>query len=276
MVSLVNQLPGSMVIFSGGEPAFHPDILNIYDRIDQSVTVGIVSNGSRTKDFWQQLAHSRVNSRVMISCHYASIDPDEFFDKVCFLHGLWPQHFGITFLVPTDLQQWADSKKLFAKLIDRGISTEAKLQFHSAPIDGRLSWFKTTKNSLVQNNENFTVINPNYTKEQIDWASDQNQHGLLGAIVCRDRNLKSQSQRVTGWQLIYSDQNNYQGWRCMVDRENFVVYPNGDVYTSLCPQRKHLGNIYDSVNLDAGAGQICHTPRCSGWLDMYATKVRQI
>jgi organic radical activating enzyme len=264
VVPFLNQFQNSCVIFSGGEPTYHPELFDIFRNINSSILVGLVSNGSRAWSYWEQLIKIRPITNIIFSYHYAEVNEQEFFETALALHQSDRCKFAITFLLPTNADldgQWTRSVEFYNKLKDAGIKIQPKLRFEKSEfVAGRL--------------ESGVSVDFNYTPDQLDWAQKENS-GLTGPITLYDSNMNILAENLDSQYLISRDITNFVGWKCFATKTNLLIAPNGDVTTGLCAQRQNLGNIFSKVNLDTGPYDICHTASCTGWIDVLAEKVNQ-
>lgn len=257
VVQFLSQLPGSCVIFSGGEPTFHPQLFDIFRTIDPSITVGLVSNGSKPLSYWKELVSIRPKTQVVFSYHYADVNEHEFFNTANELNQDNRCNFMITFLLPTD-DHWDRSVRFYQKLKDAGIKVQPKLRFNpSADVAGR--------------SEHGIDIDPNYTLDQVDWVQKETIT-LSGNIVLYDTKLNVIAEDVDSQYLISRNITDFVGWKCYAGSQNLLISPNGDVVTGLCAQQKKLGNIFSKVDLTVTPYDICRTKNCTGWIDVRATK----
>lgn len=259
VVPFLNQFPDSFVIFSGGEPTFHPQLFDIFQKTDTSILIGLATNGSRPLTYWQGLLGIRKKISITFSYHYEHLDTDTFYNTAKEL-ALDPRcEFLITFLLPPD-ENWYASVEFFYKLRRQGINVQPKLRFQpSGLVAGR--------------NTEGLKIDDKYTQFQIDWANEQNAQ-LLGPIALYDKQLTPLAENVDSQYLISRNITNFVGWKCYAPKQNLLIAPNGDITTGLCAQRKKLGNIFDKFDLNAGNFDICKTTDCTGWIDVHATKIK--
>lgn len=253
VVSVVNKFKNSLVIFSGGEPTFHPNLLDIFQNIDNSCTLGLVSNGSRPLHLYENLIATRKKTRVIFSYHYKDVDHDDFFHKAVALASNDKCEFVITFLLPTD-HHWDNCLDFYYKLKNQGLIVQPKLRFENYRI-----------NNIIQRDQE-------YTEEQVTWALKEN-NSIDEGIMLYDNKFKH-LRSVSSQYLLADNITNFVGWKCFAKRNNLLIYPNGDVVTGLCAQHSKLGNIFTSINYEPTAAETCRTNLCNGWIDIHATKIK--
>lgn len=260
VVPFLNQFQYSGVLFSGGEPTFHPQLFDIFKNVNPSIAMGLISNGSRPWEYWEQLIKIRPVINIVFSYHYAEVNEQEFFETAHALHQSDRCNFSITFLLPTnsDPVRWEKSVEFYNRLKSLGIRIQPKLRFEQ-------SEFVAGRSVLgVQ-------VDPNYSPAQLLWAQAENVD-TKGTITVYNNNMDVLVENVDSQYLISRDITNFVGWKCFAPSTNLLIAPNGDVTTGLCAQRQHLGNIFEQVNLDTCSYDICRTTNCTGWIDVLAKK----
>lgn len=261
VVPFLNQLPNSFVLFSGGEPTFHPQLFDIFRDIDHTIKVGIVSNGSKPLEYWNQLLAVRDQVNVVFSYHYETINEDNFFNTALALSKNPRCNFVVTFLMPTN-SNWDQGEKFYKRLTQAGIVVQAKLRFVSSPL-------------VAGRNQEGLALDPDYTAEQVAWVQEHAKN-LSGPITVFDNKFQPLEKNLDTQYLISRGIDNFVGWRCSAPKKNLLVAPDGTVTTGLCAQRKILGNIFDHVDLGEQPYDICRTYHCTGWIDVIATKTRLV
>ena len=264
VVPFLNQFQNCSVIFSGGEPTYHPELFDIFKNINPTIAVGLVSNGSRAWTYWEQLINIRPLINIIFSYHYAEVNEQEFFETAVALHQSDRCNFAITFLLPTDRDpdgQWNRSVEFYNKLKSAGIKIQPKLRFEQSEF-------------VAGRTESGVAIDSDYSSDQHDWAQKENS-SLPGPITLYDSNMNILAENLDSQYLISKDITNFVGWKCFAAKTNLLIAPNGDVTTGLCAQRQNLGNIFGKVDLDISPYHICRTTNCTGWIDVLAAKVNQ-
>jgi MoaA/NifB/PqqE/SkfB family radical SAM enzyme len=261
VVPFLNQFQNSCVIFSGGEPTYHPELFDIFKNISPTISVGLVSNGSRPWLYWEQLIKIRYTTNIIFSYHYAEVNEQEFFETALALHQSDRCSIAITFLLPTENDangQWDRSVEFYNKLKSTGINIQPKLRFEKSEF-------------VAGRPDSGLPVDSNYSPAQLAWAHTENSK-LKGGITLYDSDMNVITKEVDSQYLISRDITNFVGWKCFAPKTNMLIAPNGDVTTGLCAQRQNLGNIFDKVNIASNQYDICRTPGCTGWIDVIALK----
>ena len=261
VVPFLNQFQNSFVLFSGGEPTFHPQLFDIFRDINPTIKVGVVSNGSKPLEYWNQLLGTREQIDIVFSYHYETINEDAFFTTALSLAKNSRCSFMVTFLMPTN-NYWDQGVAFYKRLTHAGIDVQPKLRFVSSPfVAGR------TQEGLA--------IDPNYTADQVAWVQEHAKN-VSGSITLFDDKFRPLEKNVDTQYLISHGIDNFVGWRCSAPKKNLLIAPDGTVTTGLCAQRKILGNIFDHVDLGEQPYDVCQTTHCTGWIDAIATKTKLV
>lgn len=262
VVPFLNQFQNSLVLFSGGEPTYHPELFEIFKNINPTIILGLVSNGSRPWTYWDQLINIRSLTNIVFSYHYAQVNEQEFFDTALALHQNNRCIFTITFLLPTSNDkdgQWNRSIEFYNKLKSAGIKVQPKLRFESSEF-------------VAGRPESGILVDSNYSPDQVSWAQTENLD-LKGSITLYDKDMNILAENLDTQYLISRGITNFVGWKCFAAKTNLLIAPNGDVTTGICAQRQKLGNIFGKVNLDISPYDICRTTNCTSWIDVIAKKI---
>lgn len=256
--SFINQFKKPKVFFSGGEPTFHPQLFDIFEKIDSEADVGIVTNASRSLDWYEKLVSIRSQTIVVFSYHYRYADENKFYEKAISLTNNKNCTLSVTFLLPSD-NHYDKSVEFYYKLKEAGIAVQPKLRFH-----------------VIENRRTDIGLrlDPGYTASHYDWASKENENVNEG-ITLYNKNLIP-IKNVSTQYLVTEKITNFEGWTCYAQKQNMLINPNGDILTSLCAQQKKLGNIFSTYSLENLSAETCRIKECTGYIDMTATKFKKL
>ena len=239
--SVLLQNPETIIFLQlkGGEPTQWPDLNKFLEVIStyDNIYVGIITNLSRTKRFWQEINYSRV-TRVMASFHAAQADTTQFLEnaKVLWDHS---DSIAISLLLLMD-------KPYFEKISDLKNRLENlehpydKLTRVTSPVrvllpNDTVTQYSNEEEKIINSLQgNFEVPQPKNHASQ-DWLTtikDVNEHSLENSPP-DDENLENKLQE---------EQLDYRGWKCYAGIRKLMIDSNGDIYGAQCKIMK-LGNL---------------------------------
>lgn len=243
------------IFFSGGEPTFHPQIVEIIKHIPHNVSVVLVTNGFQSLQFWEDLLQTHPLLSASISFHQSQTKVE----PVLMLATLLKSYKrSPTVEVMMSPERWDQCMQSYTQLKQLDVDVTPKLLFPIIDQQiGRVSG---------------QIYEPHgYTQEQRDWAANETCD-RPGSII----RIYSNGHQDTGKRpqaLIQLKQTDFKGWKCFARSQTYLVNFNGDVWTSLCSQRYVIGNIFKNVDFPPnGSYDICDIDTCTGFLDLFSTK----
>jgi organic radical activating enzyme len=219
----------------GGEPTQWPSLHKFLDAVStyENIAIGIITNLSRTKRFWEDLNFTKV-SRILASFHAAQADSDQFIENAKVLYNNQATTtFSLMLLM---------DKPYFKKIIELVEKTK-KLD---SPYNTLADFYSPLRilladDSVTQYNEEeeLTIkkVKGSY-KGAIPtgiymWETFSNigRSGYRGSTHYYQHEQKLQSMQV-----------DYRGWKCYAGMRKLSVFSSGDIYAAQCKIKK-LGNI---------------------------------
>ncbi len=244
------------VIFSGGEPTYHPELFEIIEESAPGVGIGMISNGSRELDYWHQLMNLSKRPGVALSYHYEQVDFKHFIDVINVIQQ-YGQAVTVEFLMPPG-EGWQQSVNHYNELKPL-CNVNPKLMFE--PID-----------QFSGRGESGLDLDPKYSPDQLEWFSN---HTISGSISLYDAQGIPVQSGFSSRQLITSGITDFRGWDCYAASQACVVNADGNINTGLCSQRISMGNVFTGITFPDQAYHTCHTEKCTGWIDMHVTKIKR-
>lgn len=212
----MSTLPRAHVIFSGGEPTYHPEFERLLSERPKNVKISVLSNASRPYDFWSRI-HDKLLS-VVLSYHIEHTIYSRFIEiaRLC-----KPRLQRVN--LPMLRERWSDCMDVYTQLVQEGIPVSAK------PIVENFG-FEASK-----------VVG--YTEEQRQWIDAHNTDTLSNNLLITFED--GTSQITSPSRLLNSGLTNFSGMNCWTQTEFLHVDFDGTVFNMSCKQREFLGNIQD-------------------------------
>ena len=240
-----------LIISGGGEPTLWPKLEDFCKQLKQThnVFITLVSNGSRTLEWWKNNYH--YFDDVTLSFHHEYADIKHHCAVADFLYE---KKLKVTTLVLMDFKNWGKC----VTSVDTMLTSE-------------YPWYIQTKEIVDALGHGMDV----YSDEQKSYIDDS-----IKRIPASDRLLKQiddikihqsvvlfndyTAQVARPHTIILNDWNKFQDWRCMVGTESIVITHDGIVKSS-------CGVKLDSIN-----PVVCPNAECTCQPDTHITKMRDI
>ena len=212
----------------GGEPTVWKNftkLAQIIKNVDENSIVNILTNGSRTINWWNKT--KPYLDKVSISYHHEQADVDHIIEVVNTIQ--YDCQTNIQMLM--DVNHWDKCVEIYEKLRD---NTQAPIQIKKLQIEfGQREWMQ-------------------YTDEQRKWMYDS--HKLTNGRPSTKRNKTSLGincfyedgsvKQENNHDLIQAGLNKFLDWSCNIGRDLIVIKANGDVVpANACNQKVIMGNI---------------------------------
>tara|TARA_B100000809_G_scaffold65527_1_gene62150 strand:+ start:574 stop:1578 length:1005 start_codon:yes stop_codon:yes gene_type:complete len=211
----------------GGEPTQWPDLRKFLDAVStyENIAIGIITNLSRTKRFWEDLNFTKV-SRILASFHAAQADSDQFIENAKVLYNNQATTtFSLMLLM---------DKPYFKKIIELVEKTKNleppynTLAEHYSPLRILL-----TDDSVTQYNEEEELT----IKKVKGIPYSDTPPGIYAW------DSFSNVSKGSGYEFeLQAAQNDYRGWKCYAGIRKLMIDFKGDIYVAQCKIMK-LGNI---------------------------------
>lgn len=246
---VLNELPKSHVMFTGGEATYHPDFEKIVLEKPDHISISVISNASRPIVFWERIAPHLKSVTLTFHAEFAKLDR---FLETCVLiynQNNKPGRINLT-MIP---EKWDECINAFDVLTSAGIRVTAK--------------------PLVENfGFQADKVLSTYTKEQLQWISNSNKGISFKNIAVTDKD-DVVLYKTNPSELISTKQTNFNGWQCFTNTQTLYIDGDGTVFDTACKQRNNKGNIYSTYDLNSSP-MICEQNFCWCHADILPKKVR--
>lgn len=236
------------IIFSGGEPTYHPDIENILDQKKDTHTIGFITNAARNIGFWERILPKVDTLIFTFHLEFANISR---FIETSTLCKKKLDAINLT-MIPS---RWNECVEAYEKLMAEGLPVSPK------PLMEDFGWRSTS-------------IISGYSAEQTKWISNKNLSGSKNFIIIKDKE-NNVIQTTNPSQLLASGNANFNGWQCNTPTERLYILFTGEVFDTSCRQKKPIGNIYDTF-AQTTTPIICEQKICWSHSDISSAKIKII
>ena len=210
----------------GGEPTQWPSLRKFLDVIStyENIALGIITNLSRTKRFWEDLNFTKV-SRILASFHAAQADSDQFIENAKVLYdNLAITTFSLMLLM---------DKPYFKKIIE----LVEKTKNLEPPYNTLAEYYSPLRilladDSVTQYNEEEEL-----TIKKLKGAASAPPPGIYAW-----ESFSNVSKSARYEFELQAAQHDYRGWKCYAGMRKLMIDSKGDIYAAQCKIMK-LGNI---------------------------------
>ena len=247
----LDKFPVSQVIFTGGEPTYHPEFERIVAEAPEHIRVDVISNASRPIAFWERIVDRF--TMVMLTFHAEYADTDRFF-KTAELVYLKSHRRGAVNLTMIPAH-WDKCVAAYERFTDAGITVTAK--------------------PLIDNfgNESESLIS-HYSNEQVEWIKQRtNENSSKNLAFYNNKN--ELIYKTTPAEMLVNKQTNFKGWTCYTPTQYLYINPEGNVYNTSCKQREQVGNIYTDFTF-TDKPTICEQNFCWCFTDIQTKKIKNV
>lgn len=256
--------PGRKIFFefTGGEVTYYkqfPELIRFLKAND--VYIGIISNGSRKIEFWEN--HWEFLDHVCLSFHSEQGEP-EHFKRVCeFLCQRLMTHVNI---------MMKPEKFNFCYQLAQDIAESCEVSLSLQPLmenmDGNLYGYSDYQKAILEKQAIYFSKEPRF-KRPTNLRLDHAYRGAMRMIL-DDGN----EAWITPPELISKGLNRWAGWMCYAGLENLIVNLDGKIMRGWCGEGGIIGGIED-LTLELPLEPIlCKKSQCSCGLDIMCTKIK--
>lgn len=236
----------SRIIFSGGEPTYHPNFEEILDTKPDAFTYGVISNGARPFSFWERVVTKL--SPIILTFHSEFATLDRFIETALLckpnLHRI-----NLT-MIPW---MWEESVKAYETFIEKGLPVTPK------PL---VKNFGFKSSSLIDE----------YLPEQVEWIRGKNNDSEIKYIGLYDSKGKL-LRKTNPSEMLSSGETNFQGWECHTPAKTLYINTDGNIYDTSCKQRRLLGSVSTGFRLETDP-ITCQQDFCWCHSDISPLKIR--
>jgi hypothetical protein len=212
----------SRIIFSGGEPTYHPNFEEILDNKPDHFTYGVISNGARPYAFWERVLSKL--SPIILTFHSEFATLDRFLETAMLCKPRL-QRINLT-MIPW---MWEESVNAYETFTKFGLPVSPK------PL---VKDFGFKSSSLIDQ----------YLPEQVEWIKSKNNDGELKYIGLY--NSKGDLLKKTNpSEMLSSGETNFLGWQCHTPSKTLYINTDGKIYDTSCKQRRLLGTVSTGFTL---------------------------
>lgn len=223
VMQVMNRLPPSLIIFSGGEPTFHPDIERIATERPTHISMSVVSNASRPFAFWERFAPTL--DAAILSYHPEFVQFDRFFKVAELVHLDLKKNGRVNVLMLHS--KWDECVAAYEKFAAAGI-----------PV--------TAKEVLTSFGVGCVGSSSGYSEEQVAWLANASYPPASGSAKIKVYNREHQVINLTSAsELFVKRQTNFKGWKCHVPEQYLVIKSTGEAFDTSCDQKRKVGDIYN-------------------------------
>lgn len=241
----LKELPACHVLFSGGEPTYHPDFEKILDEAPEHVTIGVISNGSRPVSWWERVIPKLYSLVLTFHVEFAKL---ERFIKVAKVVKHKLHRVNLT-MVPARF--------------DECVAVYERLKAEGLPV---------VPKALVKDFGMMATEVERYSDEQLVWMKAHPEADAAISIIVYD--LKNKPiQKTSPTTLLTERETDFRGWMCDSPLENLYVDYSGKMYDSACKQRRLIGTVKDGFKLPTEP-VLCKTVFCWCYSDLIAGKTK--
>lgn len=243
--------------FTGGEVTMWNGLipLSLFLK-EHGCKVGIISNGSRSLDFWNKIMPAI--DHVCLSFH-PEFSKDKHFTEVVQLCSqnirthvnimMSPDKFNACYALATDIKNIKNISLALQPLV---------IDFGSQLYD-----YTSSQKDILDRQHDLVTKYITHDKK-FDYF-----RGAMAMIAKDGKRIPKSPQR-----FISSSENNWQGWHCYIGVEQIVIDADGNIFRGWCLVGGKIGHVTDSDLLLPSTPVLCTKTMCHCNLDIMATKER--
>lgn len=216
--------------------------------------IGIISNGSRSLEFWKQLAP--LLDHVCLSYHPEAARTEHFSNVVRFVSQHLRTHVNIM-MSPDDFDRCFAAAEMIKNIPNISMALQPLV------VDFGDQLFKYTPEQMdVINRQNELIIR----KIPHD-RTFESYRGAMAMVTAKNQRIAKAPQR-----FISKGDNNWAGWRCFAGVEQIVVDMHGNIFRGWCQVGGQIGHVTDPNLRLPMEPVICTKTMCHCNFDIMATK----
>lgn len=247
------------IMFSGGEPTYHPDFEEIVRQKPPDLKIGVITNLSRPLAFWERV--SNFISVPVLTYHIEFANLERFITSAKHIFENCDRNHNQTEFIrinlPMSIRQWNDCQKVYYRLKDENLPVVPKPLIE---LGKKITSFEQK-------------VNIGYSSEQLNWINNENLESDNFKPISVYNKEKKLLYNTNGNELLSNNQTNFQNWLCYAPVEGINIRFNGDVRTMICKQGETIGNIFSDFKIPTDP-VICNLNLCWCQSDIPRTKIK--
>lgn len=246
------------LIIGGGEPTIWPKLKKLILNIDDSYSINITTNGSRTIRWWKHFIDICIDKifEIVISVHWESVDINHIIE-VCKL--LEKENIRVTVFLLADKIAIDKVKLYHKKLIEENLNININVK----PVKD----FTNGQSPQNYNQEDIDFINTQYFRsKKIEKHSDIPDKLIING---------NEQPRHYIREIMSKKMNSFKGWNCHLGVAKLAINHDGRVFGAQCKTAVAYcyGNIYNDANLKITPQVVeCTTEWCGCLTDIMIPK----
>jgi hypothetical protein len=231
------------ISLTGGEPAVHPDIEDLFDYFKRKDVfwVNLTTNGTRASQWY--LENEMFFNHVVFSLHFEH-DWKRVLHTINQFYDSTEREFFVNVMAHHDHMD--SVRTVVAQLIQKGIKFAIR----------RIRWTEGDHN---------VFDDMRYEGKDLEW--------LLSMDATANPNCRVDNERIVhANDIIKKRENQFKGWTCNAGLESLMINWDGEVHRATCRVGGSLGNIYTGTFVAPNEPIICTRDWCTCAADIPLTK----
>jgi MoaA/NifB/PqqE/SkfB family radical SAM enzyme len=231
------------ISLTGGEPAVHPDIEDLFDYFKRKDVfwVNLTTNGTRASQWY--LENEMFFNHVVFSLHFEH-DWKRVLHTINQFYDSTEREFFVNVMAHHDHMD--SVRTVVAQLIQKGIKFAIR----------RIRWTEGDHN---------VFDDMRYDGKDLEW--------LLSMDATANPNCRVDNERIVhANDIIKKRENQFKGWTCNAGLESLMINWDGEVHRATCRVGGSLGNIYQGTFVAPRDPVICTRDWCTCAADIPLTK----
>jgi MoaA/NifB/PqqE/SkfB family radical SAM enzyme len=231
------------ISLTGGEPAVHPDIEDLFDYFKRKDVfwVNLTTNGTRPAKWY--LDNEMFFNHLVFSLHFEH-DWQRILRTINEFYDATERDFFVNVMAHHD--HMADVRFVVERLKDVGIRYAVR----------RIRWTEGDHNIFDD---------MRYDGKDLEWLISQDATAKPNCRV-------DEEYIVHANDIIKKKQNQFKGWTCSAGIESLMINWDGEVHRATCRVGDSLGNIYNDTFVIPTDPVICTRDWCTCAADIPLTK----
>jgi MoaA/NifB/PqqE/SkfB family radical SAM enzyme len=232
------------ISLTGGEPAVHPDIEDLFDYFKRKDVfwVNLTTNGTRPAKWY--LDNEMFFNHLVFSLHFEH-DWQRILRTINEFYDATERDFFVNVMAHHD--HMADVRFVVERLKDVGIRYAVR----------RIRWTEGDHNIFDD---------MRYDGKDLEWLISQDATAKPNCRV-------DEEYIVHANDIIKKKQNQFKGWTCSAGIESLMINWDGEVHRATCRVGDSLGNIYNDTFIIPTDPVICTRDWCTCAADIPLTKI---